>query len=146
MSTDMVRKRFRTFLVAETPPSYGNPIQEASHAAGAARAILADYDADKEHFLVLALNARGKVCGFKVIATGTLTGTLIHMREVFRAAMFLDAAQIIVVHNHPSGDPNPSDEDVMLTDRLVEAGRLLGIPVLDHLVLTSTDFRSIPPR
>ena len=79
------------------------------------------------------------------MSIGSVNVTLVHPREVFKPAILLNAAAIIVAHNHPSGDPTPSPEDRALTARLIEAGRLLGIEVLDHLVLTASgEYRSVP--
>lgn len=89
----------------------------------------------KEHFVVLFLDGRRKVIGHEVVSIGTLTATLVHPREVFAPALVARASSILVAHNHPSGDPEPSHEDIMLTKRLQEAGRLLGVQVDDHLVL-----------
>lgn len=96
-----------------------------------------------ESFWTLMLDARGRVLGASRIAEGTLTACLVHPREVFAPALRLRAASIIVVHNHPSGDPEPSDEDEVLTDRLTEAGRVLGIPVTDHVIVARGGFRSV---
>lgn len=102
-------------------------------------------DADREHFAVLCLSARGAAVAFKLVSTGTMTSCLVHPREVFGFAVREGAAHIVIAHNHPSGDPTPSPEDLQLTDRLVEAGRIMGIPVVDHIVLGSGHtFRSIP--
>jgi DNA repair protein RadC len=109
-----------------------------------ARAIYArECDADVEQFAVIALDARSRVIGSKVIARGTATACLVHPREVFRAAIVLKAVQILLVHNHPSGDPSPSEEDLVMTERLIEAGRILGIPVVDHIILGARSHRSI---
>ena len=100
-----------------------------------ARVIYATLDADKEHFVLLVMNNKNRVNGFKVISTGSLTASLVHPREVWRSALHLCAAAVVFVHNHPSGDPAPSPEDIDTTRRLKETGDLLGIRVLDHLVL-----------
>lgn len=92
-------------------------------------------DMDREHFVVLALNARGGIVGYKVVASGSATACLVSPREVFRAALALDAIHIVVAHNHPSGDPTPSPEDASLTRVLKEGGNLIGVVVLDHLVI-----------
>ena len=81
-----------------------------------------------------------------LISRGTLNASLVHPREVFRPAILASAAAIILVHNHPSGDPEPSDEDVSLTKRLVKAGEILGIEVLDHLVVAKRGFVSLRAR
>lgn len=99
--------------------------------------------APTESFWALMLDARGRPLGTARIGEGTLTACLVHPREVFAPALRSRAASIIVVHNHPSGDPEPSDEDEALTGRLAEAGDLLGIPVLDHIVVARGGFRSL---
>ena len=83
----------------------------------------------------LAMNNKNCVNGFKVVSTGSLTASLVHPREVWRAALHLCAAAVVFVHNHPSGDPAPSQEDQEITRRLKETGEMLGIRVLDHVVL-----------
>jgi DNA repair protein RadC len=138
-TTAIQRYRVKTIRVslACDLPTPEEQISIPHDAARVARAIYQrlDLDPDCEHFLILSLNTRGRVNGFRVIATGTLSATLVHPREVFRSAILLGAAQIILVHNHPSLDVSPSDEDFFLTQRLREAGEILGIPVIDHLIL-----------
>jgi DNA repair protein RadC len=95
--------------------------------------------ADREQFAVLALDARHRPLGWRITSIGTLTAALVHPREVFRPALVLGAAAIVVVHNHPSGDPTPSAEDDRLTARLIAAGRLLGVELLDHVVVGAPD-------
>ena len=84
--------------------------------------------------------------GFKLISTGSLTASLVHPREVWRAALHLCAAGVVFVHNHPSGDPAPSPEDIDITRRLKETADVLGIRVLDHLVLGQERFFSFNDR
>ena len=91
--------------------------------------------ATKEHFLALLLDARHRVLRIAEISVGSLTVSVVHPREVFQEAITAHAAAIILAHNHPSGDPAPSEEDLTLTTRLVEAGRLIGIDVLDHVII-----------
>ena len=105
-----------------------------SDAAKAARELIG-HDLDREVFGILLIDTRNRVTAMHIVSIGSLNGSLVHPREVFKAAILGSAAGIILFHNHPSGDPNPSREDTELTRRLVEAGRLLGIEVLDHLVL-----------
>jgi DNA repair protein RadC len=90
---------------------------------------------DREEFLDIMLDGKNRPLGFHVVSIGTLTASLVHPREVFKAAILANAAAIIVVHNHPSGDPTPSAEDVAITQRLRQAGELLGIRLLDHVVI-----------
>lgn len=95
-----------------------------------------DYFAeDKEAFSVLLLNTKNKVIGIKTVSVGTLDTSLVHPREVFKTAILNSAKSIMVFHNHPSGDTKPSREDINITKRLVESGKLLGIKVLDHIIL-----------
>lgn len=90
---------------------------------------------DRESFHVLALDGRHRLLRAEEVSVGTLTASLVHPREVFRGAIRVSAAAILLVHNHPSGDPSPSAEDRSVTRRLFEAGRVLGIEVLDHVVI-----------
>lgn len=96
----------------------------------------------KELFWVLFLDGRNRIIDYTDIAVGTLTSTLVHPREVFTAAMHVGAAHVILAHNHPSGDPSPSAEDLALTTRLTQAGELVGIKVLDHIVIGDGCYRS----
>jgi DNA repair protein RadC len=89
----------------------------------------------REHFMVLLLDGRQCVMSDSQVSQGTLTASLVHPREVFRTAVGAAAASLVLVHNHPSGDPTPSAEDLAVTQRLVEAGTVLGIRVLDHVVV-----------
>jgi DNA repair protein RadC len=90
---------------------------------------------DREHFWAIALDACNGVLGLELVSVGTLTAALVHPREVFKAALLANAAQIVVVHNHPSGDLRASPEDRESTTRLKEAGKLLGVPLVDHVIL-----------
>ncbi len=111
----------------------GNPIETAEAAMAAARAHVAGKT--KEHFILLLLDARHRLMKMAEVSVGSLDASIVHPRETFRAAISAGAAAIILAHNHPSGDPAPSAEDLALTWRLVEGGRLLGIPVLDHVII-----------
>jgi len=97
---------------------------------------------DREHVVTLALDGKNRVLGFEIVSIGTLTASLVHPREVFKAAILANAAAIIVAHNHPSGDPTPSAEDRAITQRLKDAGELLGIRLLDHVVLGDGRYHS----
>lgn len=90
----------------------------------------------KEHFVVLYLNARNQLIHKETVSMGTLTANLVHPREVFEPALKHSAAQIVVAHNHPSGDPEPSEDDRMITQKLNEAGKMMGIDVMDHIIIT----------
>ncbi len=126
--------RYRITLVSEgghTAP-YG-PLRDSAAAAAALRPCFADLD--REQFLVCCLDAKNVSIGVNIVSIGTLTLSIVHPREVFKPAILLNACAIIAAHNHPSGDPTPSAEDRTLTTRLREAGDLLGIRLLDHLIL-----------
>lgn len=93
---------------------------------------------DQEHFWVIILNTRNRVKFVELVSLGTLHATLVHPREVFRRAIRSGASSLILAHNHPSGDCTPSDDDLTLTNRLSEAGRLIGIEVIDHIIIGGT--------
>ncbi|QAY65160.1 RadC family protein [Paenibacillus protaetiae] len=97
----------------------------------------------KEHFVCLFLNTKNHIIARETLSIGTLNASLVHPREVFRAAIKHSSASLICVHNHPSGDPAPSPEDISLTQRLLEAGQLVGIEVLDHIVIGDGRFISL---
>ena len=90
---------------------------------------------DREAFCALLLNARHRPIGFHVISIGSLNDATVHPREVMRMAVIIGAAAIVLAHNHPSGDPSPSDQDRRVTERMGEVGQLLGISMLDHVVI-----------
>lgn len=128
-------------------------VRERRQGYGAARRIRTARDvfeafhprfaaADREEFLVVLLDGRHQVLGFNVVSVGTLTASLVHPREVMKPAILANAAAMILVHNHPSGDPEPSAEDRALTTRLNDAAELLGITLLDHVVVGEHTFRS----
>ena len=96
-----------------------------------------------ERFLVVLLDGRHRMLREVVISQGTLTASLVHPREVFRPALREAAAAVVLVHNHPSGDPTPSTEDREITERLADAGLLLGVPVLDHVVVAERGWASL---
>ena len=100
-------------------------------------------DKQKEHVVALLLDNRHQLIRLSPVAIGSLSATLVHPREVFKEAIAASAAALILAHNHPSGDPQPSDHDVAMTTRLVEAGALLGIEVLDHLIVGTTGVVSL---
>lgn len=100
-------------------------------------------DNKKEHFIVFYLDARNQKIQREVISIGILNANLIHPREVFEPAILHTAAQILIAHNHPSGEIAPSDDDIAVTKRLVEAGKILGIEIVDHVIVSQNDFLSL---
>ena len=100
----------------------------------------------KEHFMLLCLDSRHNLINISEISVGTINASIVHPREVFQAAIKSLATQIILAHNHPSGDPEPSPQDIAITARLCEASRILGIELLDHVVVTSDKFVSLKDK
>ncbi len=100
----------------------------------------------REHFLTLFLNARNEMVFKRQMFTGTLNANLVHPREVFEEAVRQKAASIILVHNHPSGDPEPSEDDLQITKRFTEAGKLMGIDILDHIIIAKNKVFSFKER
>jgi len=95
-------------------------------------------DKTREHLMALFLNARNEMIYKKPMFVGTLNANLVHPREIFQEALKQNAASVILVHNHPSGDPEPSEDDLEITKRIIEAGKIMGIEVLDHIIITKT--------
>ena len=102
--------------------------------------------AKREMFYVLLLNARHEALRQETISVGSLNASIVHPREVFKPAILASACSVILIHNHPSGDPEPSEEDLSITKRLVEAGELLGIGVLDHVIIAGRGVCSLRAR
>ena len=130
---------YRVVLVREstTPEPPSTPVRKSSEAAKAVRPLFEKID--REQFVVLLLDAQHKAVGINLVSLGSLTATVVHPREAFKAAILANAAAVIVAHNHPSGSVEPSQEDIELSRRLREAGELLGIRVLDSIVLGEGD-------
>ncbi len=101
---------------------------------------------DREQFRIVLLDAKNHVLGVRIVSVGSLSSSIVHPREIFKEAIARSSAAIILVHNHPSGDPTPSQEDLEVTRRLVEAGRLLGIEVLDHIVVGDNRYVSFKEK
>lgn len=97
----------------------------------------------QEHFIALYLNTKNQIINEHLVSKGTLNASLVHPREVFNPAVKASANSVILVHNHPSGDPTPSKEDETVTKNLVDAGELLGISILDHIVIGNNEFISL---
>ncbi|MBT4497458.1 MAG: DNA repair protein RadC [Gemmatimonadetes bacterium] len=109
--------------------------------------LLADIrDQRREFFLCMYLNARNQLIHKEVISIGSLSASIVHPREVFQVGVANSAASIILAHNHPSGDVSPSKDDVELTRRLVKAGEIMGIEILDHIIISTLDFLSLKER
>jgi DNA repair protein RadC len=103
-------------------------------------------DKAKEHFKLILLTARKKIIGIYTVSMGTLTASLAHPREIFKEAIMHNAASVVLAHNHPSGDAEPSEDDIKTTKRLVEAGKILGIEVIDHIIIAKNSFFSFKEK
>ncbi len=134
--------RVRVLLVADgdAVPYFEQPIKEPSRVWQLLKDEAATWD--RERFLVLALDGRHKALGLEEVSVGTATASLVHPREVFKGLVLANASAFILVHNHPSDDPSPSAEDRAVTKRLSEAGELLGIKLLDHVIVGASAFYS----
>jgi DNA repair protein RadC len=139
MQTQEIRLREMTIRYAVRRDAEGGPviigrtIDVPKDAADAFRSLLADEPC--EVFGMICLDTRHRVIAYHEVSRGTLDATIVHPREVFKAALLANAAAIVVAHNHPSGDPSPSRDDAELTTRLAAAGQLLGIELIDHIVI-----------
>ncbi len=122
---------------AQKQEKIGGPEDVARYAAPLLR-----YE-QKEHFLVMLLDVRNRVLAMPTVSIGSLTASVAHPREIFREAIRYSAANMILIHNHPSGDPTPSREDLQLTRQMMKAGEIMGIPVLDHVIIAGDGFLSI---
>ena len=103
-------------------------------------------DKKKEHFKILSLDSRNKLISIDDVSIGTINAGLVHPREVFKTAIQHLAVSIILVHNHPSGDPEPSKADLEITKRIVEVGKIMGIEVKDHIIITKNNFLSFKQK
>ena len=125
---------YRVTLVRESRLPHAQPqIRSSRDAAVLFRQHLGNVD--REFFMVAMLDQKHKVIGINTVSMGSLTASVVHPRECFKPAILSNAAALLCCHNHPSGAPQPSQEDRALTKRLVEAGQLLGITVIDHIIL-----------
>ncbi|MCL2863652.1 MAG: DNA repair protein RadC [Methanimicrococcus sp.] len=97
----------------------------------------------QEKFMVLCLDTKNQIISIETIFIGSLDSSIVHPREIFKTAILASAASIILVHNHPSGDPTPSHEDIVITNRIIEGGKLLGINVWDHLIIGDGSYISL---
>ena len=97
---------------------------------------------EKEHFLIVCLDSRRRLISIDNLSIGTVSQILVHPREVFKPAIIKSASYVILAHNHPSGDTSPSFEDLQVTERLIEASKLLGIPIIDHLIVSDANYLS----
>ena len=135
---------YRLRLVREAQLDYA-PVTQPTEAHQTIRQIVTTMldGLDREAGIVLALDARNQPIGCHIVSIGSLSASIIHPREIFKFAILSNAASLIFGHNHPSGDPSPSRDDIELTRRLVKAGEIVGIQVLDSLITGHNTFLSM---
>lgn len=127
---------YKIQLVREGSSLYNtNQITCPDDAAEIATAHFEELATDREVFSIMLLNVKNYVVGIHDVSVGSLTASVVHPREVFKAACLANAASIILMHNHPSGEADPRKEDIQITARLVQVGRMMDIPVFDHIIV-----------
>ena len=136
-TTRLVRERTFTFPTRDQ-------VRSPTDAADVLRAYFEDRD--REEFIVIFMDAANTLVGLHVASVGGLAASIVEPRQVFKAAVLANAAAVLLAHNHPSGNPEPSREDVAVTRQLVEAGKVMGIPVHDHLIVTDHGHTSLAER
>jgi DNA repair protein RadC len=100
----------------------------------------------EEVLVMIALTTKNTICGAFEVSRGTLNASIVHPREVFKRALLVNAASVAIAHNHPSGDPTPSPEDISLTKRIKEVGKILGVELLDHIIIGDDNYVSLKER
>jgi len=125
-------------LSTQTPAYKSKELTDPEKVYQLIKSKIKDYH--KEHFYIIALNSRNH--SIAEVSIGSLNASIVHPREVFAEAIKNKAASVIIAHNHPSGDPEPSDDDLVLTRKLVESGKILGVEVIDHIIIAKNDFFS----
>ena len=138
-----IELRARTIKVSEQSAPYGEILNPSDVVQAASQVLDGE---EQEVFLVFMLNIKNKILGFSEIARGSVDACPVDPRAVFRTAVLMGASGVILAHCHPSGDPTPSQHDIALTTRLMEAGNLLGIKVLDHVIIAGTSWISLEEK
>ena len=141
--------RLKTFEMRCTESVAWDPkdqIRTPEQAANLLFPMFAELEHGREHFLVLFLNKANRISGMKVVSSGGMSASVVDAHEVFRGAILFGASSIILSHNHPSGNPEPSREDIALTRVLVDAGAVLQLPVYDHIIIACDGFTSFKQR
>ena len=137
---EIARRIANEDFMAETERLKRETVRSPDDAVKLIRSQITDFN--KENFYVLSFDTRNRFIGLDKVSQGTLTASLVHPRETFESAIKKHAAQIMIAHNHPSGGTDPSEEDIKITKRLSEAGKIMGIELLDHIILTKQSFFS----
>ena len=139
-----IELKVKRVAVGEGTEPYGASVRSPDDVSRIAQKLIGD-DA-QERFLVFVLDIRNRVIGYHEAGRGSIDSCPVDIRVVFRTAVALGASSILAAHNHPSGDATPSSDDIILTRRLKEAGELLGIPLLDHVIVTDSGTTSLRER
>lgn len=121
--------------VSTNHPELSYAIKSPDDAATIGKEFMRIHEEPEEYMYMICMNVKNKIIGVFEISHGTVNASLVQPREVFQKALLANAVSIIVMHNHPSGDPTPSREDIEVTKRLVEAGKIVGVEVLDHIII-----------
>lgn len=135
-----------TLVVKEQVTDYIKPFTRFSSSEDIYQAFRFLAQETKEHFIALHLDSKNRVICVDLVSTGSLTASIVHPREVFKSALLSSAAAMVFMHNHPGQDPTPSREDMEITTRLREAGDLLGIRILDHIIICEYNYVSFADR
>jgi DNA repair protein RadC len=137
---------YKLKMIKEDTVEYSTTIKSPADIAALAREVLEMHEMAEENFVIVCLNTKNKIAGVHTVSIGSLNASIVHPREVFKAALLNNANGIICLHNHPSGDPEPSREDIEITRRLVEAGEIMGIKVLDHVIIGGQRYLSMKEK
>lgn len=133
MKIDMVRLQ----MIRESHPTYEVIVRSPNDIKQMVQELIGNED--KEHFIIFMLNTKNLITAIHTVSIGSINSAIVHPREVFKALLLNNSASVILAHNHPSGDPTPSPEDIGMTARLAEVGNLIGIEVLDHIIVGNYD-------
>lgn len=142
----VIRPVYESLTIKESLPDYLTYNTRVTSSSDIYRLFKFLVHETKEHFITLHLDSKNKILCVDLVSSGSLTASIVHPREVMKSALLSSAAAMIMVHNHPSGQPEPSREDLELTSRLKEAGDLLGIRVLDHVIIGEESHVSFADR
>ena len=135
-------------VVKETSGRYDvrKKIQSPNDIFNIAQNVIQANEYAEENLWLITLDTKNNITGIFTVSTGSLNSSIVHPREVFKRAVLQNASSIIICHNHPSGDPAPSQEDINITKRLYEAGRILGIELLDHIIIGDNKYTSLKEK
>ena len=121
--------------VSVNRPDMVSVIRSPEDAVSVGKGFLRVHEESEEYLYLICMNTKNKIIGVFEVSHGNVNGSIFGVREIFQKALLANAVSIIVMHNHPSGDPSPSREDIEVTKRLVEAGKIIGVNVLDHIIV-----------